>query len=407
MTDFRQDEADAMPVDIFGQGVHEDPYAAYGEVRSNCPVFFNEATGTYALTSYGDISRVLRDPATFANGDGAVDGPRSNYSGNGLGASNLILAGDDDPRHKYLRQILGRAFSPSRIRSLQTDVTEIATGLVDEIPVGEVFDASNMLANPLPVRVMTRFMGFPQDDAAEVIAWVVGILTQPLSDTNEGQSRFDEYFRAAFEERRARPGEDALSVIASALADPTKDFSEEDAVRSCFTFLLAGLETTRSQITNMLAILADRPAAWSRLRSDPALIPTAVEETLRFEGPVHQIIKRVTSDVSIGGVSISAGSHVSLALAAGNRDSSAFTDADVFEVDRSDARHLSFGHGTHFCIGAPLARCELITLLEVLTDRFELLEGGGERVLSPHNGRGRGYQHLPLRVHAALRRSRQ
>ena len=407
MKDYRQDEAGAGPVDIFGQGVHEDPYAAYAEVRSRCPVFFNEATGTYALTSYEDISRVLRDPLTFANGDGAVDGPRNDYSGNGLGASNLILAGDDDPRHKYLRQILGRAFSPSRIRSLREDVAEIVVSLVDEIPVGEVFDASNALANPLPVRVMTRFMGFPQDDARDVVTWVVGILTQPLSDANEGQSRFDAYFRAAFEERRARPGEDALSVIASALADPTKDFSEDDAVRSCFTFLLAGLETTRSQITNMLAILADRPDVWARLRSDPALIPTAVEETLRFEGPVHQIIKRVTSDVLIGGVSISAGAHVSLALAAGNRDSSAFTDADAYEVDRSDARHLSFGHGTHFCIGAPLARCELITLLEILTDRFERLEGAGERVLSPHNGRGRGYQHLPLRAHAPLTGGRQ
>ncbi len=190
--------------------------------------------------------------------------------------------------------------------------------------------------------------------------------------------------------------------MATAVADQTKEFSEDDAVKSCFTFLLAGLETTRSQITNMLALLADRPAIWTRLREDPALIPTAVEETLRFEGPVHQIVKSVTCDVSIGGVPIPAGSHVSLALAAANRDSSAFASADEFELDRPNARHLSFGHGTHFCIGAPLARCELITLLETLTGRFGRLESAGERVLSPHNGRGRGYQHLPLRVQAPL-----
>jgi cytochrome P450 len=392
---------DPTPVDIFGQGVHEDPYSAYKEVRSKCPVFFNDSTGTYALTSYADISRVLRDPATFANGDGGVDGPRNDYAGNALGASNLILAGDDDPRHKYLRQILVRAFSPARIRALQKDIAEIANSLVDAIPVGETFDASTMLANPLPLRVMTRFIGFPEDDAPDIIAWVVGILTQPLSDANEGQARFDAYFRALLEEKRVRPGEDALSVIAAAVADPAKDFSEDDAVRSCFTFLLAGLETTRSQITNMLAITADRPDLWSRLRANPALIPTAVEETLRFEAPVHQIIKRVTSDVLIGGVPVLAGSYVSLALASGNRDSSAFPDADEFHLDRSDARHLSFGHGSHFCIGAPLARAELITLLEILTGRFERLEGGGERVLSPHNGRGRGYQHLPLQVYAA------
>lgn len=400
MENSNQPEAVDAPTDIFGKGVHDDPYSAYSDVRSKCPVFFNEATGTYALTAYADISRVLRDPATFANGEGGVDGPRNDYGGSALGASNLILAGDDDPRHKYLRQILGRPFSPARIRDLREDIADIANGLVDEIRSGEVFDASNLLATPLPLRVLARFMGFPEDDAWEVIGWLVGILIQPEAEATEAQSRFDGYFRTALEERLARPGQDALSVIAAALADPTKEFSEADAVRSCFTFLLAGLETTRSQITNMLAILADRPDIWSRLRSDPGLIPAAVEETLRFEGPVHQIIKRVTSDVEIGGVSISAGSHVSLALAAGNRDGSAFPDADTFDVDRSEARHLSFGHGTHFCIGAPLARSELIVLLEILTSRFERLEGAGERVLSPHNARGRGYQQLPLRVFA-------
>jgi cytochrome P450 len=403
--DFEQEEAGPQaPVDIFGPGVHGDPYAVYREVRSRCPVSFNEGTGTYALTTYEDISRVLRDPVTFSNGEGGVDGPRNDYGGSALGASNLILAGDDDPRHKYLRQILGRAFSPARIRNLREVIVEIVTSLVDDIPVGETFDATASLANPLPLRVMARFMGFPENDASDVIGWVVGILIQAPADANKAQSSFDGYFRDALAEKLARPDEDALSVIAAAVADSGKDFSEEDALRSCFTFLLAGLETTRSQITNMLAIMADRPEVWSRLRRDPILVPTAVEETLRFEGPVHQIIKRVASDVLIGEVSIPAGSHVSLALAAGNRDSSAFSDADDYELDRSDARHLSFGHGTHFCIGAPLARCERVTLLEVLTGRFERLEGSGERVLSPHNGRGRGYQQLPLRVFAPVAR---
>ena len=386
------------PVDIFGPGVHDDPYAAYEDIRARCPVSFNEATGTYAITAYDDIFRILRDPITFANGEGAVDGPRNDYAASRAGASNLILAADDDPRHKYLRQILGRPFTPSRIRDLRDVVAEIAGNLVDQIPVGETFDASSLLATPLPLRVMARFLGFPEEDIYDVMGWLVEI----IFDTGDGQTRFDEYFLAALEERRDRPGEDALSVIAAAWADPTKEFSEEDAIKSCFTFLLAGIETTRSQVTNMLAICADRPDVWARLRSDPALIPGAVEETLRFESPVHQIIKSVTSDVEIGGVAISAGSHVSLALAAGNRAASAFADADRFDLDRPDARHLSFGHGTHFCIGAPMARCELVTLLEIMTSRFERIEGSGERVLSPHNGRGRGFQQLPLRVHAPV-----
>ena len=370
--------------------------------RSGFPVCFNEATGTYALVSYEDVSRVLRDPVTFANGGGGVDGPRNNYGSNRGRASDLILAGDDDPRHKHLRQILGPTLSPSRIRKLREDVAQIVNNLVDEIVVGESFDATTLLANPLPLRVLARFLGVPEDDGLGVFGWVIEILTQSDAVANEAQLRFDKYFHAALKEKLARPGEDALSVMATAVADQTKDFSEDDAVKSCFTFLLAGLETTRSQITNMLALLAVRPAIWTHLREDAALIPTAVEEALRFEGPVHQIVKSVTCDVSIGGVPIPAGSHVSLALAAANRDSSAFARADEFELDRPNARHLSFGHGTHFCIGAPLARCELITLLETLTGRFGRLESAGERVLSPHNGRGRGYQYLPLRVHAPL-----
>ena len=233
-------------------------------------------------------------------------------------------------------------------------MAQIVNSLVDEIVVGESFDATTFLANPLPLRVFARFLGVPEDDGLGVFGWVIEILTQSDAVANEAQLKFDKYFHAALKEKLARPGEDALSVMATAVADQTKDFSEDDAVKSCFTFLLAGLETTRSQITNMLALLADRPAIWTHLREDPALIPTAVEEALRFEGPVHQIVKSVTCDVSIGGVPIPAGSHVSLALAAANRDSSAFARADEFELDRPNARHLSFGHGTHFCIGAPL-----------------------------------------------------
>lgn len=387
------------PVDIFGPDVAEDPYAAYRQARSKCPVAFNEATGTYALLAFDDIFDVLRDPVTFANGGGGVDGPRNAYGGSARGASHLILAGDDDPRHRYLRQILGRPFTPSRVRNFQPVIAEIVTRLVDAVPFGETFDAATAFANPLPLLTLARFMGFPEEDAGRVITWVIEILMRPLDEAEAGHSEFDGYFGALFELKVAAPSDDALSVIAAALSDSTKEFTREDAVKSCFTFLLAGLETTRSQITNMLAVLADRPEAWSRLRADPALVPAAVEETLRFEGPVHQIIKRVTKDVEIGGVPIPAGAHVSLALASGNRDSSAFDHPDDFDLYRPDARHLSFGHGTHFCIGAPLARCELITLLEVLTTRFTRLEPAGERVLSPHNGRGRGYQSLPLRAY--------
>ncbi len=187
----------SAPVDIFGQGAHEDPYALYREARSGFPVCFNEATGTYALVSYEDVSRVLRDPVTFANGGGGVDGPRNNYGSHRGRASDLILAGDDDPRHKHLRQILGPTLSPSRIRKLREDVAQIVNSLVDEIVVGESFDATTMLANPLPLRVLARFLGVPEDDGLGVFGWVIEILTQSDAVANEAQLRFDKYFHAA------------------------------------------------------------------------------------------------------------------------------------------------------------------------------------------------------------------
>lgn len=382
-----------LPPDIFTAEFHADPYPGWAWLRENAPVYREPRFGSYVLTRFDDVYNALRDHATFSSAAGI--GP---FGSGGAGGANATIVTSDPPRHTHLRNLVNRAFTPRTVAALEPRMQAIVEQLLAERP-GDEFDLVQVLSYPLPMIVIAELLGIPTERRADFKRW-----SDALIGTFDGS--FDEktmmavaemfgYLQGVVAERKDHPGADLLSALTQAEIEGER-LSDSDLLAFALVLLVAGNETTTNLISNLFATLATRPDLWQTLRQQRALVPAAVEESLRHDSPVQLLGRGVVKPVEVHGTAIAPGSRVLVAYGAANRDEREFPDAETFRLDRNLARHLAFGHGIHYCLGAPLARAEARIATNALLDRFSRVEpaGPGERTQSAviH-----GFHALPLR----------
>lgn len=366
----------------------ENPYPAYRELQMKDPVHWSMLTRGWVLTRYADVIEVLRDDRFSADRMKAEVGPRVRTERQGSpfqGFLDQSLLSLDPPDHTRLRALVSTAFTPRTIESMRGHITDIVNELLDAVQDQGRMDLIQDLAYPLPVIVIAEMLGVPIEDRAKFKAWSddLGAALDPLAEP-ETLERADrsvlalrDYFEPMFEERRRAPREDLMTALVVAEESGNR-LNTEELYATCILLLGAGNETTTNLIGNGMLALLRHPDQLALLRDDPTLIDNAIEEMLRFDPPVQFTGRVTTEEVEIGGVRIPQGRMVTVSLGAANRDPLRFANAESLDIRRADARHAAFGHGIHFCLGAPLARLEAQVALPILLERMPEIALGTE-----------------------------
>jgi len=343
-----------------------DPYPYYERLQREAPVHRVEKHGFWVLTRYEDVCSALLDPETFSSTWGP--GPMKVIS-----PVRMILH-LDPPDHGPLRAIIAKAFTPNAMRKVEPRVVELAEALVDDVLARREVDLVRDFAVPLPVGVIAELLGVSRADQPLFKRWSDDIVAEIGTRVNASDSRraFDDYFNAVIRERRARPGDDMVSRLLEPSASGER-LSDPEVLAFCRALLVAGNETTTGLISNLLRALADRPGDWQRVREQPSLVETAVEESLRFDSPNQGLFRHTTRDVTLRGVPIPAGAKVLVSFGAANRDPEQFARPHEFDVARDPNRHIAFGAGVHHCLGAALGRLEARIALRALSRRASSL----------------------------------
>lgn len=373
---------DLTDLDNFADGF---PHHLFARHRREAPVFWHEPTentpgneGFWSVATHAETLAVLRDPDTFSS----VTGGSRPYGGTLL--QDLPIAGQvlnmmDDPRHAQIRRLVSSGLTPRMIRRVEDDLRSRAAALLEGVEPGREFDFLVEIAAELPMQMICILLGVPESERH----WLFEAI-EPSFDF--GTSRRGEVGRMSAEDagsrmfaygteliaaKRARPGDDMLSVVATAAVDPLSDLE----VYLFFSLLFsAGAETTRNAVAGGLLALAEHPDSFRRLRADPSSLPSAIEEIVRWTTPSPSKRRTATRDTTLAGHRVLAGQKVLVWEGSANRDETVFDRADVFDIDRHPNPHLGFGQGVHYCLGANLARLELRVLFEELLNRFPAVE---------------------------------
>jgi cytochrome P450 len=348
---------------------------------------FRDSEGSWVVSRFDEVRAILLDPTRFSSRNGGDDG--------------FPLLGDDPPRHTALRGLLQKAFTRGRIEAMRPAIETIARDLTAAIRPGETTDLVSALSSPLPVIVIARMLGVPENDRETFRQWSNRFAGAADGEEGPGEDQMvalmemSAYLGMELAKRRAQPGEDLISALARA-EEAGVTLNDREVVSLSVLLLVAGNETTTNLISNMMNRLAAHPEEWQALRENPALIDGAVEEVLRADSPVQFTVRRATTDAEVGGVQIKAGETVFVYLAAANRDPSVWPEAEALDIRRERAANLSFGFGVHLCIGAPLARLEARAGVAALLQRFETVRlADAPRPRTPRPLL-RGFQSLPL-----------
>lgn len=402
------------PTHLSDPELNQAPHAYYAELRRTAPVartkdlLFRGREG-YLLTRYDDVKRLLTDDCFSSN-------PESSGK-NGGGFENLLqrvqlfnvltdsMVFKDDPDHNRLRSLVNMAFTPRGILGIEQDIQRIVDDLLDEMAVKESVDLVSAFAVPLPLAVISKMLGVDEADRDRFHIWMkrfsggaAGGPLELLRAVPSGQ-RMLRLFKRLVRQRRANPDDKLISGIVQANQEGDQ-LSDKEVLGMIFLLLLAGHDTTANLIGNSVLAFIENPDQLERLRKDPSMIETAVEELLRYTTPVPSPAPRIpTKDIEIGGVAIPKGTPIIGMILSANRDEEVFSDPDVLDLGRSPNRHLSFGFGTHFCLGIQLARLEARIALRSLVQRFEHIELAAPREQVRYALRPlRGLESLPLRV---------
>jgi cytochrome P450 len=371
----------ARLTDLLDPDVLADPYPLYHRLRTEDPVQWDPYLHAWIVTRYADVVTVLH---TFS-----ADRTHSPQKLAEYGLADLAPIADvmvkqmlfmDPPSHTRIRKLASQAFSPARVAVLRTHVADVMEALLDRV-AGSELDIIADIAEPLPYTITAEMLGVPVEDAPKLKVWSIDF-AEMLGNFQHNPDRvpqvrrsleaMTQYFRSAIAaiERRPRPGLIASFIEANAGDDR---FTPDEMVANIIVTMVGGQETTTNLIANGMLTLLRHPAAYERLKADPTLIPSAVEEMLRFEPPSQQTARLAPDDRVLGEKRIRKGQAVIAVMAAGNRDPERFPNPDTFDIGRDDNRHLSFGWGAHFCFGAALARIEAQIAFDTLLRRFGTL----------------------------------
>ena len=372
-----------------------DPYPTYAQWRTHQPIWWAEDVQGWVLSRYDDVRSVLKDPAGFSSEVAA---------GRSESTMSLPLLHDDPPRHTPLRAIVNRSFTSRVMKDIEADLAAVVIQLLDEIEADKPVDIAEALTIPLPVALIAHFMGIPFERKDDFKRWSDSLTGTGTAKTMEERmpdiAEMMAFFRDEIPKRRANPGTDLISKIVAAEIEG-EALTEETIVGYCQLLLIAGNETTTNLLSNLLYYIADHPSLWDELRADRGKIDAAIEECLRFDPPVHWVSRNALTDTEFHGQKVAKGESVFTVLGAANRDPEHYEDPDSFRLDRGRSDHHTFGHGIHFCIGAPLARMEARHALMGLLDRFARVRHAPKaRNERTHSSMLRGYHHLWLEFHA-------
>ncbi len=389
--------------------VHANPYPVYRQLRAEDPVHWSDLFQAWFLTRYDDVLSVL-DDARFsadrrqARNRFAQEMLRREEELQSPFAQGRTMLSSDPPQHTRLRGLASKAFTPRAVERLRPRIQEIVDELLDRVQDAGRMDVIRDLAYPLPVIVIAEMLGIPPENRDQFKKWsddiaatTGGPLMPPEVFERARQSSLElaQYFQTVIEQRRRDPREDLISDLIAA-EEQGEALSEEDLLATCVLLLVAGNETTTNLIGNGMLALLRYPEQRQKLRDDPSLIKTAVEELLRYDGPVQGTARVALEDLEIDGRKIEKGQLVFTMLAAANRDPAQFSNPEELDITRQENRHVAFGYGIHFCLGAPLARLEGQIAINSLLQRIsnprlatEDLEWGGSFIL-------RGLKALPL-----------
>ena len=361
-----------------GRFYAEDPHPALRWMRRHEPVYRSESAlgAVWGLALHADVVAVSRDPATFCS--------RASSRPDAPPIPSMINL--DDPLHLRRRSLVNRGFTPRRVAAHEPRIRALCADLIERARAQERFDFVAAIAAPLPMIVIGDLLGVAPEDRDALLRWSEDlILGTSASATPEARAAalaaFNEYAaynaRVVADRRRRPPQEDLMSVLVHAEIDGQK-LDDEALLQESLLILVGGDETTRHVISGGMYALLSEPEQRARLRANPAGIPTAVEEMLRWVTPIQNMARTLTRDVELRGQQLRAGEKVLLLYPSANRDDNVFAQPDRFDVARSPNDHLAFGHGAHFCLGASLARLELRVVFEELLRRLPALELASE-----------------------------
>ncbi len=363
-----------------------DPYPALAALRAAGPIHFHEPTRLWLVTRHADVNAILRDRRfgrTYRHLASPAEMGREPEPGWQAPFWDVVRNGMLDrepPDHTRLRALVSRAFTPATVEALKPRIEAIVESLLDRAVEKGTFDLLADFAEPLPVAVIAELLGVPEADRAALRPWSADMCLMYELDAPEASARravrasaeFAGYLRGLLRERRARPGDDLISALAR-VAEAGDRLTEDEVIGTCVLLLNAGHEASVNGAGNGWLALFRHPGALAWLRADPARVPRAVEELLRFDTPLPLFERWVLEDAEVCGVRLPRGAELGLLFASANRDPAAFAEPDRLDLARHPNPHLSFGAGIHFCLGAPLARLELRLAFEALLRRAPAL----------------------------------
>jgi cytochrome P450 len=375
-------QAQELLVQLLDPSNRADPYPTYEQIRERGPLQLPGINLT-VFSSYQDCDDVLRHPSSASDRLKSTVAQRAIAAGTEprpLGPPGFLFL--DPPDHTRLRKLVSKAFVPKVIKALEPDITALVDSLLDKVAAAGHFEVIADLAYPLPVAVICRLLGVPLEDEpkfSRASALLAQALDPFITFTGEAPDGFEsrmqaavwlrEYLRELITARRSDPGEDLMSGLIH-VEESGDQLTEDEIIATCNLLLVAGHETTVNLIANAMLAMLCHPLQWAALGADASRVSAVVEETLRYDPPVQLMGRIAADDMTIGETTVVKGDTMMLLLAAAHRDPAAFDRADEFDPDRESIRHLGFGKGPHFCLGAPLARLEAAVALSAVTARF-------------------------------------
>jgi cholest-4-en-3-one 26-monooxygenase len=349
-----------------------DPYSWYRRARAEQPVMWDPVNELWGVFRYDDIVEIERRKDVFINSDKAKGGYRPN-----LPADNAII-GLDDPAHSQRRNLVARRFTPRAVAEKEARVRGVVTSLLDAALEKRSVELINDLASPLPAMMIGWLLGYPDEDWPKLRDWserTIALGGGPRYFAEDGMAAFGEFITrsmALYEEKKSCPMDDIFSHYTT-VEIPGQQFGVDEAMSDALLLLDGGAETTRTVIARTLINLQRHPDQWAAMRAG-ADLTVATEEFIRYVTPIHNMCRVASVDYDIGGVTVKAGQQVVLMYASANRDETHFDNPETFDVTRTPNHHIAFGFGTHFCLGAALARSEITTFFEEFVRRVDSFE---------------------------------